>query len=62
MTDNQFLTLARLCERYKVVFDREHYQPQFDLPSDWVAGWIGGPDHAGKTIYVGCDPDGHCSS
>lgn len=73
MTEAQESTLATLCERYHVAYDPDHYHPTFDLPSSWVAGWIGGPDQAGSfndkgerlyggTIYVGVSPEGAASS
>lgn len=55
MTDAQRAALTSLCERYGVEFDASHYRPTFDLPSDYVAGWVG-------TIYVGVSPDGRVSS
>lgn len=70
MTDAQVATLTALCKRYGVEFVAEHYSPQFDLPDDYVAGWIGGTDHGlvdGKrtnatTIYVGVSAEGDASS
>lgn len=59
MTDAQELTLRRLCDGYNVPFDRSHYTPQFDLPGDYVAGWVGGRP---GTIYVGVDAHGSASS
>ena len=64
MTEAQMEALTSLCERYKVPFRPEHYRPTFDLPSDWVAGWVGGYEiqEEHPTIYVGCSPDGRISS
>jgi hypothetical protein len=73
MTAAQEATLRRLCDGYKVTFDTADYHPQFDLPTGYVAGWIGGPEHAGAfndagerilggTIYVGVAPNGDASS
>lgn len=61
MTDAQELTLRRLCARYKVDFREYHYAPQFDLPADYVAGWIGGNDGR-RPLYVGVDGEGNASS
>ena len=55
MTDSQIIALGRLCERYGVVFDSSNYHPAFDLPTGWVAGWVG-------PIYVGCSPEGDIHS
>lgn len=61
--------LRNLCERYGVPFDKTHYQPQFDLPLGWCAGWLGGGEHVRledghyvKTIYVGVSPEGDLHS
>lgn len=70
MNDAQRQALQRLCERYNVTFDPNHY---ITYPLDsfmmagWVEGWVGGPQHNGwpdahRTLYVGCDPDGRCHS
>jgi hypothetical protein len=39
-------------------------RPTFDLPSTWLAGWVGGEaiQATRPTIYVGCDPEGRISS
>jgi hypothetical protein len=55
MTDEQIVALAKLCDRYNVPFRMQDFAPTFDLPSDYVAGWVG-------PIYVGCDADGRISS
>jgi hypothetical protein len=55
MNGNQKLALQDLCKRFHVEFVEDQYRPVFDLPSDWVAGWVG-------EIYVGCDPSGSISS
>jgi hypothetical protein len=73
MTAAQETRLRSLCQRYGVTFDTADYHPQFDLPTGYVAGWIGGPEHAGAfndagerilggTIYVGVAPNGDASS
>ena len=49
MTKEQEATLRRLCDGYKVTFDAADYHPQFDLPTGYVAGWIGGPEHAARS-------------
>ena len=59
MTDAQREALSNLCERYNVEFNESDYAPIFDLPSGWVAGWIGGE---ARKLYVGCDPEGSISS
>lgn len=51
MTDTQRTALQKLCERYSVLFDETNYRPQFDLPTGYVAGWVG-------PLYVGCGPGG----
>lgn len=60
----QQAALRGLCRRYNVAFVAEHYRPQFDLPDDWVAGFIGGwaiqKEH--PTLYVGCSPEGEIHS
>ena len=55
MTDAQFAALSNLCQRYEVDFDHLAFHPQFDLPTGWVAGWVG-------PIYVGCSPEGDIHS
>lgn len=60
MTVGQVGALVKLCARYSVTFDPLHYAPSFDLPSGWVAGWIGGQDEA--RLYVGVDTEGQISS
>lgn len=60
MNEVQRAALVRICERFSVPYDEAHYRPVFDLPSDWVAGWVGGPDH--EKLYIGCDPEGRISS
>lgn len=62
LTFFQEAKLRKLCEDYGVEFERMHYTPAPDLPTGWVNGWIGGPEHANKTIYVGVDPEGHSHS
>lgn len=55
MTEAQETALRNLCERFNVEFSTDNFHPTFDLPSDWLAGWVG-------TIYVGVSPDGAVSS
>ncbi len=62
ITEAQEDALTALCGRYGVEYDAAHYWPAFDLPEGWQAGWVGGPDNAEDTIYVGCSPDGEISS
>ncbi len=57
---NQQAALSALCARYGTEYKAEHYTPQFDLPPDYVAGWIG--NEAGRYLYVGCDGEGQISS
>jgi hypothetical protein len=56
--------LKSLCERYDVDFKEEHYTfataSLVGLPSDYVAGWVGGEQ--GRNIFIGCAPDGAISS
>lgn len=59
MTEAQKAKLIQLCERYGVPFVAEHYRPQFDLPADYVGGWVGGEP---GTIYVGVDSEGRAHS
>jgi hypothetical protein len=54
------LALRRLCGRYGVEFDPDHYHPAFDLPPGWIAGWVGGAER--RLIYVGVSPTGEISS
>ena len=60
MNDKQRAALIDLCERYDVEFNENDYHPEFDLPADYVAGWIGG-SLAGR-LYVGVSSDGQVSS
>ena len=64
LTFLQDVALAAICERYHVDYRPEHYQPTFDLPEGYVAGWVGGADiqKTQPTIYVGCSPEGQMSS
>ena len=74
MTDAQRDKLQVLCDRYNVAFNEADYYHPFDLPDGWVAGWIGGMNHAASlpgsdrpnnpkaTIYVGVSPEGDASS
>lgn len=55
MTGKQRTALHDLCARYHVPFLEEDFQPRFDLPAGWVAGWAG-------PIYVGCSPEGEINS
>lgn len=78
MTEAQDATLRRLCERYKVPFDPEHYvvwPEDSSIMPGWCEGWLGGPNHAAHpelprpahpalkpTLYVGVDPEGRAHS
>lgn len=64
MTEAQEAALQDLCSRYGVEYSAEHYAPRFDLPADYVAGWVGGYEiqESQPTIYVGCDGEGRISS
>lgn len=55
MTEEQRQALEALCQRYNVPFNPQEFRPTFDLPTGWVAGWVG-------PIYVGCSPEGVVSS
>jgi len=59
MTRQQRDRLVTLCVSYGVEFDPMHYQSMFDLPHDYVAGWVGGRP---GTIFVGVSPEGEASS
>jgi len=59
ITEAQEATLRRLCDGYKVEYNPDHYGPAFDLPTGYVAGWVGGQP---GTLFVGVDPDGNASS
>jgi len=60
LTPEQVAALTKLCDRYGVKFDPAHYYPPFDLPSGWVAGWVGGAVR--RKLYVGCSPEGSVHS
>lgn len=60
LTMAQYVALRGLCHSYGVDFDTSDYGPQFDLPADYVAGWVGGI--GSKKIYVGVSGDGEVSS
>lgn len=62
LTDAQILALAKLSARYGEPFDPRYFIPQFDLPTGYVGGWIGGYGAAERHIYVGCSPEGEISS
>ena len=64
MTEAQDKALRDICARYHVSYRASDYRPTFDLPSDYVAGWVGGYEVQTEhpTIYVGCDPEGNISS
>jgi len=51
LTLEQEQAIQRKCRDYGVAYIPGHYQPAFDLPDGWVAGWIG-------PIYVGVSPEG----
>jgi hypothetical protein len=55
LTDAQERSLRALCQRYRVEFTPAGFHRRFDLPSEYVAGWVG-------PIYVGCDAEGRISS
>lgn len=60
MNSTQRDALIRICERFEVEFEEEHYHPAIGSPSDWVEGWVGGVEKG--RIYVGCSPEGHIHS
>lgn len=55
MNDAQKTALTELCARYHVEFVESDFKGTFELPSGYVAGWVG-------PIYVGCSPEGEISS
>lgn len=57
MNEKQRAALKALAERYKVPFDETAFGPAFDLPSGYVAGWVGR-----DKLYCGCSPEGDISS
>jgi hypothetical protein len=59
MTNEQREALQSLCERYGVEFRETDYRATFDLPSTWVAGYVGGDT---STLYVGVSPEGRVNS
>lgn len=56
MTKEQEQALRDLCARFGVPFDAEQFKPAFDLPTGYLAGWVG------EHIYVGCSEEGRISS
>jgi hypothetical protein len=55
LTAAQHKRLRQACADYAAEYDPANYQPTFDLPTGWVAGWVG-------PIYVGCSPEGDIHS
>lgn len=55
LTIAQRRALVDLSERYKVPFNRDNFRHTHDLPTGYVAGWVG-------PIYVGCSPEGGINS
>jgi hypothetical protein len=55
MNATQTAALQAICTRFRVPFDPANYRPAFDLPTGYVAGWVG-------PIYLGCSPEGEISS
>lgn len=75
LTEAQVAALQNICQRYGVEYRADDYKPQFDLPTGYVGGWVGGNDHGHRrtcdgewvrtsktTIYIGCDAEGRISS
>lgn len=62
LTQAQRERLQSLCAGYRVEFNEDDYLPTFDLPTGWVAGWVGGQNCPKKTIYVGVSPEGDAHS
>jgi hypothetical protein len=64
LTEAQDVSLQRICEAFQVEYNPDHYHPIFDLPPDWVAGWVGGvaQQFTRRTIYIGCSPEGEIHS
>lgn len=65
LTNAQYAKLQSLCERYRVPFNPTDYRT-LAVDGNWTPGfaegWVGGPDQAGKTIYVGVEPNGDSHS
>jgi hypothetical protein len=60
LTEPQHQALTDLHRRYRVKYDPDHFRPAFDLPTGYVAGWVGGLSE--KKLYVGVSPEGDVSS
>lgn len=55
MTDKQRAKLMALCEGHGVEFNENNYRRSYDLPADYVAGWVG-------PVFYGVDANGVASS
>jgi hypothetical protein len=55
MTLRQVIALAKATDGRGIGFDASDYRPAFDLPTGYVAGWVG-------PIYLGVSPEGDISS
>jgi hypothetical protein len=55
MTDAQRDALQKLADRYNVPFFEGDFRLAFDLPKEWLAGWVG-------PICVGVSPEGEVHS
>lgn len=65
LTQQQYDKLQLSCERWNVPFDPTHYRTwSLDavMTKGFAEGWVGGPDQAGKTIYLGVEPNGDSHS
>jgi hypothetical protein len=61
MNDKQRDALRKLAQRFSVKLVESDFEPAFDLPTGYVAGWIRNPA-SGIGIYCGCSPEGEISS
>jgi len=65
MTDEQYNKLSDLCQRYGVKMNIGDYlvnSPNSSMMPGWAEGWVGGPNQAQKTIYIGVSPEGDSHS
>lgn len=64
LTEAQESALRDLCDRYKVQYSADHYHHTFDLPEDYVAGFVGGYEIQATrpTLFIGCSGTGEIHS
>ena len=64
-TQAQYDKLELSCALWNVPFDPTHYRTisatSYFTPG-FAEGWVGGPDQAGKTIFLGVEPNGDSHS